>query len=86
MVTATSGNYGVAVASQAAQQGLKCIVIQEVYDSGHVGQPEIVEKSRVCEAYGAEVVKLTVGSELFYVLLRILEETGYFNASLEEEI
>ena len=82
MVTATSGNYGAAVASQAAQQGLKCIVIQEVYDSEHIGQPEIVEKSRACEAYGAEVVKLTVGPELFYVLLRTLEETGYFNASL----
>lgn len=82
VVTATSGNYGAAVASQAAQRGLKCIVIQEVYDSHHVGQPEIVEKSRACEAYGAEVVKLTVGPELFYVLLRTLEETGYFNASL----
>ena len=82
MVTATSGNYGAAVASQAAQRGLKCIVIQEVYDSQHIGQPEIVEKSRACEAYGAEVLKLTVGPELFYVLLRTLEETGYFNASL----
>ena len=82
MVTATSGNYGAAVTSQAAQRGLKCIVVQEVYDSHHVGQPEIVEKSRACEAYGAEVLKLTVGPELFYVLLRTLEETGFFNASL----
>lgn len=82
MVTATSGNYGAAVASQAAQRGLACIVVQEVYDSRHVGQPEIVEKSRACEAYGAEVIKLSVGPELFYVLLRTLEETGYFNASL----
>ncbi|MEH1555916.1 2-amino-4-oxopentanoate thiolase subunit OrtB [Cutibacterium avidum] len=82
MVTATSGNYGAAVASQAAQRGLACIVIQEIYDSHHVGQPEIVEKSRACEAYGAEVIKLTVGPELFYVLLRTLEDTGYFNASL----
>lgn len=82
MVTATSGNYGAAVASQAAQRGLKCIVVQEVYDSHHVGQPEIVEKSRACEAYGAEVLKLTVGPELFYVELRALEETGFFNASL----
>ncbi|SYZ32999.1 2-amino-4-oxopentanoate thiolase subunit OrtB [Propionibacterium australiense] len=82
MVTATSGNYGAAVASQAAQRDLKCIVVQEVYDSRHVGQPEIVEKSRACEAYGAEVLKLTVGPELFYVLLRTLEETGFFNASL----
>lgn len=82
MVTATSGNYGAAVASQAAQRGLKCIVVQEVYDSHHVGQPEIVEKSRACEAYGAEVLKLTVGPELFYVLLRTLEETRFFNASL----
>ncbi|MDR1768397.1 MAG: PLP-dependent lyase/thiolase [Propionibacteriaceae bacterium] len=82
MVTATSGNYGAAVASQAAQRGLKCVVVQEVYDSHGVGQPEIVEKSRACEAYGAEVLKLTVGPELFYVLLRTLEETKFFNASL----
>ena len=82
LVTATSGNYGAAVASQAAQRGLACIVIQEIYDSHHVGQPEIVEKSRACEAYGAEVIKLTVGPELFHVLLRTLEDTGYFNASL----
>lgn len=82
MVTATSGNYGAAVASQAAQRGLKCVVVQEVYDSLGVGQPEIVEKGRACEAYGAEVLKLTVGPELFYVLLRTLEETGFFNASL----
>ncbi|GAE68474.1 2-amino-4-ketopentanoate thiolase [Cutibacterium acnes JCM 18909] len=45
MVTATSGNYGAGVASQAAQRGLACIVIQEIYDSQHVGQPEIVEKN-----------------------------------------
>ncbi|WIY82696.1 2-amino-4-oxopentanoate thiolase subunit OrtB [Propionimicrobium sp. PCR01-08-3] len=82
MVTATSGNYGAAVASQAAQRGLKCIVVQEIFDSHKVGQPEIVEKARACEAYGAEVLKLTVGPELFYVLLRTLEDTGFFNASL----
>ena len=33
VVTATSGNYGAAVASQAAMAGLKCIVVQECYDS-----------------------------------------------------
>lgn len=82
MVVATSGNYGAAAASQAAQRGLACIVVQEVYDSQGVGQPEIVEKGRACEAYGAEVLKLSVGPELFYVLLTTLEETGYFNASL----
>lgn len=82
VIAATSGNYGAAVASQAAQRGLKCIVIQEIYDSRGVGQPEIVEKSRACEAYGAEVIKLTVGPELFYMQLRTLEETGFFNASL----
>jgi cysteine synthase len=82
IVVATSGNYGAAAASQAAQRGLACIVVQEVYDSRGVGQPEIVEKGRACEAYGAEVLKLTVGPELFYVLLRTLEETGFFNASL----
>jgi len=82
MIAATSGNYGAAVASQAAQRGLKCIIVQEVFDSRGVGQPEIVEKSRACEAYGAEVLRLSVGPELFYVLLRTLEETGFFNASL----
>jgi len=82
MIAATSGNYGAAVASQAAQRGLKAIIVQEVFDSRGVGQPEIVEKSRVCEAYGAEVLRLTVGPELFYVLLLTLEETDFFNASL----
>lgn len=82
MIAATSGNYGAAVASQAAQRGLKCIIVQEVFDSRGVGQPEIVEKSRACEAYGAEVLRLSVGPELFYVLLRTLEDTGFFNASL----
>lgn len=82
MVAATSGNYGAAVASQAAQRGLKTIILQEVYDSRRVGQPEIIEKGRACEAYGAEVLKLTVGPELFYMQLRTLEETGFFNASL----
>ena len=82
VVTATSGNYGAAVACCAAMAGLKCIVVQECYDSKGVGQPEIIEKARKCEALGAEVVQLTVGPELFSTVLRLLEETGYFNASL----
>lgn len=82
VIAATSGNYGAAVASQAAMRGLKCIVVQEVFDSAGIGQPEILEKARACEAYGAEVCQLTVGPELFYVFLCLLEETGYFNASL----
>ncbi len=82
VIAATSGNYGAAVASQAAMQGLKCIIVQECYDSKGKGQPEIIEKARKCEAYGAEVVQLTVGPELFYSFLLLLEETGYFNASL----
>ncbi len=82
VVTATSGNYGAAVASCAAKAGLKCVVVQECFDSRGVGQPEIVEKARKCEALGAEVMQLTVGPELFYVFLRTLEETGWFNASL----
>jgi cysteine synthase len=81
-LAATSGNYGAAVASQAAMRNLGCIIVQEVYDSRHVGQPEIIEKTRKCEAYGAEVIQLTVGPELFYLALLLLEETGYFNASL----
>ncbi len=82
VIAATSGNYGAAVASQAAMHGLKCIVVQECYDSRYVGQPEIIEKARKCEAYGAEVIQTSVGPELFYVFLKLLEETGYFNASL----
>jgi len=82
VISATSGNYGAAVASQAAMQGLKCIVVQECYDSKGSGQPEIIEKARKCEALGAEVVQLSVGPELFYKFLLLLEETGYFNASL----
>ncbi|MDY5606673.1 MAG: PLP-dependent lyase/thiolase, partial [Lentihominibacter sp.] len=50
VMAATSGNYGAAVASQAAIQGLKCIIVQECYDSKGIGQPEIVEKARKCEA------------------------------------
>jgi cysteine synthase len=82
VIAATSGNYGAAVASQAAMLGLKCIIVQECYDSKGKGQPEIMEKARKCEAYGAEVLQLTVGPELFYNFLLLLEETGYFNASL----
>lgn len=82
VIAATSGNYGAAVASQAAMKGLKCIVVQEAYDSRGIGQPEILEKGRKCETFGAEVIQLTVGPELFYVNLMLLEETGYFNASL----
>ncbi len=82
VVAATSGNYGAAVASQAVMRGLDCIIVQEVFDSQGKGQPEILEKGRKCEAYGAEVLQLTVGPELFYTFLRVLEDTGYFNASL----
>ena len=82
IVAATSGNYGAAIASQAAKAGLRCIVVQEAFDSRGIAQPEIAEKTRACEAYGAEVIRLSVGPELFYVFLRVLKETGYFNASL----
>ena len=82
VIAATSGNYGAAVASQAARAGLACIVVQEARDSRGVGQPEIIEKARACEEFGAEVVQCTVGPELFYLFLLLLDETGYFNASL----
>jgi len=82
VAAATSGNYGAAVASQAAKAGLRCIVVQEAFDSKGIAQPEIAEKTRACEAYGAEVIRLSVGPELFYVFLMVLKETGYFNASL----
>lgn len=82
VVAATSGNYGAAVASQAAKLGLKCIIVQEAFDSHGIAQPEIAEKTRACEAYGAEVIRLSVGPELFYVFLQVLKQTGFFNASL----
>jgi cysteine synthase len=82
VAAATSGNYGAAVASQAAKAGLRCIVVQEAFDSRGIAQPEIAEKTRACESYGAEVIRLSVGPELFYVFLQVLEQTGYFNASL----
>jgi 2-amino-4-ketopentanoate thiolase beta subunit len=82
VIAATSGNYGAAVSSQAARQGLKCIICQETFDSRHVGQPEIIEKSRICEAFGAEVIQMTVGPELFSHMLDLLDQTGYFAASL----
>lgn len=82
IAAATSGNYGAAVASQAAMRNLKCIIVQECYDSRKVGQPEILEKQRKCECFGSEVIQVSVGPELFYIFLRVLEDTGYFNASL----
>ena len=82
VAAATSGNYGAAVASQAAMQGLGAIIVQESFDSRKVGQPEILEKTRKCEAFGAEVIQMTVGPELFYKFLCVLEETEYFSASL----
>ena len=82
VIAATSGNYGAAVASQAARASLACIIVQEAFDSRHIGQPEIIEKSRICESFGAEVVQMTVGPELFVHMLELLEQTGYFSASL----
>lgn len=82
VIAATSGNYGAAVACMAARLGLKAIIVQECFDSRLAGQPEILEKQRACEALGAEVVQLTVGPELFYEALCMLETTGFYNASL----
>lgn len=82
VIAATSGNYGAAVASQAAMPGTAVYHRPGVLRFHGVGQPEIVEKARKCEAMGAEVLQLTVGPELFYEHLSIMEDTGYFNASL----
>ena len=82
IAAASSGNYGAAVASQAAKYGLGAVIVQEAFDSRGVEQPEIAEKTRACEAYGAEVLRLSVGPELFCQFLLALTETGYFNASL----
>ena len=53
VVAATSGNYGAGIASQAAMLNLQSIVVQEVFDSRAIGQPEILEKGRACEGAGA---------------------------------
>ena len=82
IVAATSGNYGAAIASQAALHGLPVIILQETFDSQGRGQPEIIEKTRKCEAYGAEVWQLGVGPELFQIQLDVLEDTGFYNGSL----
>jgi cysteine synthase len=82
IAAASSGNYGAAVASQAAKYGLASIIVQESFDSAGIEQPEIAEKTRACESYGAEVQRLSVGPELFYQFLLTLEESGFFNASL----
>ncbi|MCL2702879.1 MAG: 2-amino-4-oxopentanoate thiolase subunit OrtB [Defluviitaleaceae bacterium] len=82
VVAAAGNSYGMAVAAQAARQGLRCVVVQECYDSRMRCQPEAVEAARKCEALGAEVLQLSVGPEMFYVFLSILEETGFMNASL----
>lgn len=82
VIAATSGNYGAAVAAMAAKYGLECIIVQECFDSNGKAQPEILEKARACEAYGAEVIQLSVGPELFYVFLHLLDITKFFNASL----
>jgi cysteine synthase len=82
IAAASSGNYGAAVASQAAKRRLGALIVQEAFDSREIEQPEIAEKTRACEAYGAEVLRLSVGPELFYQFLLVLEETGYFSASL----
>lgn len=83
VIASTSGNYGAAVASQAARRGIKAIICQEVYDNAGNGQPESLEKGRACEAYGAEVQQYTVGPEVFtYVILKLLDDLGYFSASL----
>lgn len=58
VIAATSGNYGAAVASQAAMQGLKCIIVQECYDSHGVGQPEIVEKAANARLLGRRFCSL----------------------------
>ncbi len=82
VIAATSGNYGAAIAALAARAGLKAIIVQECFDSRNIAQPEILEKARACESFGAEVVQLSVGPELFLEFLELLDKTGYFNASL----
>lgn len=41
-----------------------------------------LKNSGNAKLWGLEVIQLSVGPELFYQFLVILEETGYFNASL----
>lgn len=82
VVASSTGNYGAAVASQAARAGLRAIVVQEAFDSSGRAQPEIWEKARRCESAGAEVVQTAVGPEALDLALALIDETGFFNASL----
>lgn len=52
VIAATSGNYGAAVASQAAMQGLECIIVQECYDSRGVGQLKSLKKQENAKLTG----------------------------------
>ena len=46
VIAATSGNYGAAVASQAARAGLACIVVQEAFDREDPGLLEGIDLCR----------------------------------------
>ena len=50
-----------------------------MFDSHHIGQPGIIENPGNARLTAPRLSN-TVGPELFYVSLILLEETGYFNA------
>ena len=52
VVAATSGNYGAAVASQAAKLGLRCIVVQEAFDSRGVALACFHDGTQPGQSYG----------------------------------
>jgi len=47
-----------------------------------VDVPGVVRSRLKYALTAAEVIQLTVGPELFYTFLKVIEETGFFNASL----
>ena len=81
VVTATSGNYGAAVASQPPNTALK------QSSSRNATTPRRRPAGNHRKSAGLRGLwrrgrQLSVGPELFYKFLLLLEETGYFNASL----
>ena len=87
VIAATSGNYGAAVASQAARNGLKCIIVQEIFDSpprrparDRREGPRLRGLRRRGRADDAS------GRSCSSTCCALLDATGYFAASLYTQL
>ena len=62
-------------------QGLKCIIVQEAYDSREVGQPEIIEKARPARPWEPRWCRSPWALSSSMSPSPLLEDTDFFNAS-----